>query len=670
MRTLKRIIRTVLSFVALLFVFNAYTQTADPLQVLKEETANSKRTWRRGAFTPAITTYEDFEFNSCTLTFRTKTFNKDKKRPVTLFYFPQIYKYAFPLKSMEARLEWLDTYKSYVVSLSGTDSVITIEDSTPPVFYKNMKGNKGPSPNISIPFASENNAKRVMMALQAAIDACGGKEHSNQIMNSAGQAIEDLAPNDEKYKVKVNVDLVTTDVAVIGDNVPELRAEDFVVYDKGVAQRISNFSHDLPISIALVLEAQTAQFGLAEVPIAMMSVLQLLKSGDQAALYSLNGDRFSNLTEDRLYIAKLVSFLADDQKYDNNIFGTLYDAARYLKQEASSRRAIILINWDSPYADGIGDHRWLIGTGELNRAADRVRTELLESSTTLYYATSANRYTQDFKKQLKDIAEDTGGEMLEVIPNHGLRETGPIKIGNRLSAPKKALDQAINRLRTQYTLGFTPSNPGEQGSFHELTVRLANKDRCPTCKVQARRGYYTGVAAPPPSPKRAQAKPVQSSSEIDNYLIQQIMVTAGSSYYDLDDISFAIENTVKIENPNGQSQLRIDLSINPAGIDTTILEGQRAYRMLAALFYADKAGKSVGSNFWEIKGFLEEESANRVVEKGIPFSAVIPIKADDQMLKIVLYDEISGSIACKFTKKKGKGLVIDPHPWYRTQVVN
>jgi hypothetical protein len=112
------------------------------------------------------------------------------------------------------------------------------------------------------------------------------------------------------------------------------------------------------------------------------------------------------------------------------------------------------------------------------------------------------------------------------------------------------------------------------------------------------------------------------------------------------------------------------LSINPAGIDTTILEGQRAYRMLAAFFYADKAGKSLGSNFWEIKGFLEEEPTNRVVEKGIPFSAVIPIKADDQMLKIVLYDEISGSIACKFTKKKGKGLVVDPHSWYRMQVVH
>jgi hypothetical protein len=205
------LIRIFPSIAALLFILSsAQTQTADPLQVLKEETANAKRTWRRGAFTPAITTYEDFELNSCTLTFRTKTFNKDKKRPVTLFYFPQIYKYAFPLISMEARLEWLDTYKSYVVSLSGPDSVITIEDSTPPVFYKNMKGNKGPSPNISIPFASENNAKRVMMALQGAIAACGGKEHPIQIMNSAGQAIEDLAPNDEKYKVKVNVDLVTT----------------------------------------------------------------------------------------------------------------------------------------------------------------------------------------------------------------------------------------------------------------------------------------------------------------------------------------------------------------------------------------------------------------------------------------------------------------------------
>jgi VWFA-related protein len=661
MRKFNRISPIILSFVALLFVSSsALTQTTDPLQVIKTETANSKRTWRWGAWIPVITTYEDFELNSCTLTFRTKTFPKNKKYinyPKTSYYPPQIYRYTFPLKSMDARLEWLDTYKSYVVSLSGLDSIITIETATPSIFFKNtVSGNKLPAPNVSIPFADEDSAKRVKMALQSAIAACGGSENPIQKVNLAGKSKEDFKPNDEDYKVKVNVDLVMTDVMVTGDNVPELRAEDLLIYDNGVAQRISNFSHDLPISIALVIEPQAALIGTSEWQIAAFSALRFLKPGDQVVLYSLNGDRLCNLTEDRIYIAKLISFLAGDQKYDNNIFGTLSDAALYLKQNASNRRVILLMSYGLPYPDpvGSGEYRFYIGPGELKRVAGKTRIELLESATTLDYATRDWVWSDESNRTIKNIAEDTGGEMFEIVP----------EIRKRMSMPTNALEQAVNRLRTQYTIRFTPSNPGESGSFHELTVRLANKDRCPTCKIKARRGYYAGVASSLPAPKQLQAKPVQSVSEIDNYLVQQIITTAASSYHDLDDISFAITNSRKTENPNGQSQMKLDLSINPAGIATKILDGRRAYRMQAAFFYNNKAGKSLGSNVWKIEGSVSEKADNRVTEKGIQFSAMIPIKAEDQILKIVLYDEISGRIASKFTKKKGKGLAIDPHPWY------
>jgi VWFA-related protein len=652
-----RIRAIVLSFAALLFVLNAQTQTADPLQVIKAETANAKRTWGRKSVASVTTTYESFEFDSCTLTFKTKTLTKknDDNSQKTL-YSPEIYRYSFPLKSMDAGLEWLDTYNSYVISLSSPDSIITIEASRPTGFFQqNVVGNKGPAPNVSIPFANENSAKRVKMALQDAIAACGGNENPLQRTNNdAGPNKEDLAPNakDEKYKVKVNVDLVTTDATVMGDNVPELRAEDFVVYDNGVVQRISSFSHDLPISLAFVLEPQMSMVGLGERQIAPLSALRFLKPGDQVALYSLNGDRLSNLTEDRLHIAKLVRFLANGQRYDNNILGTLYDAARYLKQETASRRAIILISQNCLNAKGFNGEP--IRKSELDRVADRSRVELLASAATLFdFPGTDDRVAScsEFNQKLQNIAEDTGGEMIRVRRDNT----------KRLSMPKNALESAINRLRTQYSLGFTPSNPGEPGSFHELTVRLANKDRCPTCQVKARRGYYAGVAAPLPPPQKPQAKPVQPFSEIDDKLIQQIMITAGLSYLDFDDISFAIANTAKIEDFSRQSQMMIDLSINPAGMETTILEGRRAYRMQVAFFYSDKKGNLLGSNFWKIDGFLNEEVNNRVMEKRIELSAKVPIKDKDQILKIVIYDEISGRITSKFTKRKGKGLVIDPH---------
>jgi Ca-activated chloride channel homolog len=646
MRKFNRISPIILSFVALLFVSSsALTQTTDPLQVIKEETAHSAKKWRANRF---VTTYDAFELNSCTLYFTSKTIPRDKD---SLKKWSQIYRYSFPLKTMDSRLEWLDTYKSYVVSLSGPGSIITIESG----IYKSTAGNKNQAPNISIPFSNEDSAKRVKTVMQGAIAACGGGENPIQRMNTpAGHDKWDLKPelNDAMFKVKVNVDLVTTDVMVAGDSVPELRAEDFLIYDNGVAQQISYFLHDQPISVALVLQSGIGGTAASSEQIAALSALRLLKPGDQVALYSENGDRLNNLTEDRSQIAKLLRFLGDDQDFDRNIFGTLYDAARYLKQEAFGRHAIILIS-DNCHAENGLDWPWNEG-GIRGKLTDRDRVELLETASTLYdvviydsgkYASNNTSICPGTSGAIKKIAENTGGEVLVV---------------NEKMSLQAAVERAISQIRTQYILGFTPSNPGENGSFHELTVRLADKERCPTCRIKARLGYYAGVAAPTPSPQRVQAKPTQSTSEIDRQLIQQIIGIAGNNYSDCDEISFALKNAERIENSNGQTQVRIDLSINPTGIGTVALDGQRLYNLQAAYFAADKKGNALGSRGWNIEGSLSEEEYNRIVQKGIPFSAMIPVKDKDQILKIVIFDVTSGRIGSKFIKKNLKGL--DPHP--------
>ena len=648
MRKFNRISPMALSFVALLFVLNAQTQTTDPLQVLKKETAHSVRIWPG-----ARSDYIDFELSSCTLSFRRRTLHRDGETRGgannAAVYPPQIYKYSFPLQSLEVRPEWLATYNSYVLSLSGLGS-LTVEKATPSMFFLTKAKRNWPAPNISIPFENEDSAKRARSALQDAIDGCRSTKDPVQKMNVTAIPVREELPagvHDEKYAIKVNVDLVTVDVTVIGDKVPELKAEDFVIYDNKIAQEISFFSHDLPISVALVPHGYDMEAGRSYASIWALSALRLLNPGDQIALYSHNGDRLGNLTDDRVLMAKLISFHGSDKQYQRDTFGTLYDAARYLKQEGSGRRAIILM------AEIVGG----LGRDTLD-VIEKTRIELLESDIALYAMTSdyfERVVTEEggrVTRAIKSIAEDTGGEMVVHSFYDSMRQ-------NRQSVRSiSGLRHVIDRMRTQYTLGFTPSNTGERGSFHELTVKLADENRCPKCRIKARRGYYAGVAAhllPVPKP---QAKPLQSLSEIDNKLIQESMFLAGTSYMDWDDISFAIRNAEKITSPSGQSQMMIDLSIDPAGIDAVTSEGRRTYRMQAAMFYSDKKGNLLGSNVWKIESALGEEDFNRVSQKGIPFSAKIPVIADDQILRIVLYDEISGRIGSKFTKKKGKGLAI------------
>jgi hypothetical protein len=147
----------------------------------------------------------------------------------------------------------------------------------------------------------------------------------------------------QSLKIHVDVNLVTTDVTVAGSDVPEFQADDFAIYDNNVSQNLTYFSHDqLPIAVALLIDS-SGSIGkhLNELQIAALTALRRLKMEDQVALYSFayNYKRLSNLTEDRLHIAKLISHLTNegDTNCDaTDILGTLRDATLYLKKARSA----------------------------------------------------------------------------------------------------------------------------------------------------------------------------------------------------------------------------------------------------------------------------------------------------------------------------------------------
>jgi len=49
-----------------------------------------------------------------------------------------------------------------------------------------------------------------------------------------------------------------------------------------------------------------------------------------------------------------------------------------------------------------------------------------------------------------------------------------------------AFEQLQNELRSQYAIGYTPTNPAKDGSFRRIEIRTGNKE----WKVQARKGYF------------------------------------------------------------------------------------------------------------------------------------------------------------------------------------
>ena len=69
------------------------------------------------------------------------------------------------------------------------------------------------------------------------------------------------------------------------------------------------------------------------------------------------------------------------------------------------------------------------------------------------------------------LTEDTGGRLIVVRSQKNLEE---------------AFDEISEELRSQYTLGYYPTNNARDGKFRKIKVETTNHD----LKVLARRGYY------------------------------------------------------------------------------------------------------------------------------------------------------------------------------------
>jgi VWFA-related protein len=70
------------------------------------------------------------------------------------------------------------------------------------------------------------------------------------------------------------------------------------------------------------------------------------------------------------------------------------------------------------------------------------------------------------------------------------RETGGrvIVVGNRLNKLRDAFNQIAKELRSQYSIGYTPTNTALDGAFRNIEIRAKAKDK--DYKIQARTGYY------------------------------------------------------------------------------------------------------------------------------------------------------------------------------------
>ena len=283
--------------------------------------------------------------------------------------------------------------------------------------------------------------------------------------------------------IKSQVSLVNLFATVRDKNkriVPTLKQEDFRVSEDNQDQKIAFFSREvaLPITLALLLDTSGSEQDMLSAiqDAGSRFIARVIRQGDEALVMSFdsNVDLLSDFTDQHGQLERAIRKsrinVPDQGTIAGNpgpigsrqITGTaLYDAiylacGEKLASEAG-RKAIVIVT----DAEDTGSKVRLEEAIEAAQRTDTVIHILLVVDP---------RYGGNPGIAHK-LAEETGGRMISVRSEKKLAE---------------AFDEISEELRSQYTLGYYPTNSAQDGKFRKVKVETTEHD----LKVLARKGYY------------------------------------------------------------------------------------------------------------------------------------------------------------------------------------
>jgi VWFA-related protein len=284
--------------------------------------------------------------------------------------------------------------------------------------------------------------------------------------------------------IKAEVNLVNLFATVRDKNkrvVTDLKQEDFKVFEDGHEEKISFFSKEmqLPITLGLLLDTSgSEQFMLGAIQDAGARFIhRVLRKGDEAMVISFDTDvdLLADFTDDRSIIDRAINkarintpgggySVGNPGPVGGNVTGTaLYDAI-YLacsdKLNGEAGRKALVIVTDAE------DEGSKVKLEDAIEAAQRTDTVIH-----VLHVADRRNFGGGRPDVARKLADETGGRMISVGSEKHLEE---------------AFDQISEELRSQYTLGYYPSNNTKDGKFRKVRVETENKD----LKVLARRGYY------------------------------------------------------------------------------------------------------------------------------------------------------------------------------------
>ncbi len=309
-----------------------------------------------------------------------------------------------------------------------------------------------------------------------------------QMAAQQSQTPDDQDQSMETLKVRVNVVQLFFNVKdKKGALIPNQKKDDFEILEDGKPQTIKYFTAEsnLPLTLGILIDSSGSQMRVLEMEkeVGGAFLSQILREKDEAFVidFDVNVDLLQDFTND---VHRLKAALNKARVNTGGGGGSLPGLGGGPIPTSTPRGTLL---YDAVYlaahdqlAHEVGRKAMILLTdgqdqGSQLRVKDAIEAAQ-KSDSIVYVILIADRgfyggfgYSGD--SEMKKLAAETGGRVIEV--------------GNKFEKLKDAFDQIANELRSQYNLGYTPSNSVQDGTFRKLELKSKQG-----YKVQTRSGYY------------------------------------------------------------------------------------------------------------------------------------------------------------------------------------
>jgi VWFA-related protein len=287
--------------------------------------------------------------------------------------------------------------------------------------------------------------------------------------------------------LKVTTEAVNV-YAVVRDNhgrlIPDLTKNDFEIKEDNILQEITYFTRetDTPLTLAIMIDTSPSQERVldTEQREAKTFLRQVLRPKDLVCV--IHFDLEVELLQDFTAEQRLLDTAIDETVINGgghgvlpsplptrsiggtHLYDSIYLAANELMSHEVGRKVLILLT----DGEDQGSQETLNQALEAAQKSDCIiyAVDIVDRE---FYGLGGMGFHGD--SVLHKLCEHTGGSVIKVK-----------KIRNTAAAFQRIAEE----LRTQYLIGYTPSNPRRDSGFRKIKVRVTHGNY----KVQTRAGYY------------------------------------------------------------------------------------------------------------------------------------------------------------------------------------